>query len=104
MYNFWTNAILEYSNINDIKSQQVNFLRDLLNGFSVYKNISKPKKNLNHEAEDLYLMSLGNPNKTVDNILISPPRDKDNKDIYLQAKTLFDLRERIFKNLSIRKI
>ena len=49
-------------------------------------------------------MSLGNPNKTVDDILISPPRDKDNKDIYLQAKTLFDLRERIFKNLSIRKI
>ena len=89
LYNFWINAILKYDNINDIKSQQINFLRDLMNGFIVYRNISKPKKKLNHEAEDLYLMLLGNPNKTVNDILISPPRDKDNKEIYSQAKILF---------------
>ena len=104
MYNFWANAILNYSNINDIKSQQVNFLRDLMNGFSVYRNISKPKKKLNHEAEDLCLMLLGNPSNTVDDILISPPRDKDKKEIYTQAKMLFDLREKKFKILVNKKI
>ena len=71
--------LLDYSNINDIKSQQVNFLSDVMNGFSVCKNISKLKKKLTHEAKDLYLMLLGNPNKTVDGTLINPPRDKDNK-------------------------
>ena len=50
LYSFWIDVILKHSNINDIKSQQVNFLRDLMNGFSVYKNILKPKKKLNHEA------------------------------------------------------
>ena len=99
LYKFWANAILKYSNINDIKLQQVNFLRNLMNGFSVYRNISKPKKKLNHEATDLYLMLLGNPNKTVDDILISPPRDKDNKEIYTQAKILSDLSEQIPKKL-----
>ena len=49
-------------------------------------------------------MLLGNPNKTVDDILISLPRDKDNKEIYSQAKMLFDLRERIFEKLVNKKI
>ena len=40
-----------------------------MNGFNVYKNISKPKKKLNHEAEDLYLMLLGNPTKIFDDVL-----------------------------------
>ena len=75
-----------------------------MNGFSVYRNISKSKKKLNHEAEDLCLMLLGNPNNTVDDILISPPRDKDKKEIYTQAKMLFDLREKNLKYLSIRKL
>ena len=104
LYNFWIDALLKYSNMDEIKSQQVNFLRDLMNGFSVYRNISKPKKKLNHETEDPYLMLLGNPNKTVDDILISLPRDKDNKEIYLQAKKNFNLREKIFKKLVNKKI
>ena len=49
-------------------------------------------------------MLLGNPNKTVDKILISPPRDKDNKEIYSQAKMLFDLREEIFEKLINKKV
>ena len=103
LYNFWIDALLKYSNMNEIKSQQVNFLRDLMNGFSVYRNISKPKKKLNHETEDPYLMLLGNPNKTVDDIL-TWPRDKDNKEIYLQEKKIFNLREKIFKKLVNKKI
>ena len=40
-----------------------------MNGFKVYKTIKKPKKELNYKAEDhLYLILLGNPNKTVNNI------------------------------------
>ena len=103
MYNFWTNAIFD-SNIIDIKSQQVKFLKDLLNGFSVYKNISKPKKKLNYEARDLYLKLLGAPNKNIDEILISPPRDENNKEIYIQEKILFHLREQIFKKLVNKRI
>ena len=30
LYNFWIHVLLDYSNINDIKSQQVNFLRDVM--------------------------------------------------------------------------
>ena len=104
LYNFGINALLEYSNFNDIKSQQVNFLKDLMNGFSVYKNILKPKKKLNYEAENLYLKLMVNSNKNVNRILISPPRDKHNEEIYLQAKTLFNLREEIFKKLVNKKI
>ena len=73
LYNFSIDALLKYSNINDIKSQRVNFLRDLMNGFSVYKNISKTKKGVNYKAEDFYLKLLGAPNKTVNDMLISPP-------------------------------
>ena len=96
LYSFWIDVILKYSSINDIKSQQVNFLRDLMNGFSVYKSISKPKKKLNHEAKDLYLMLLGNLNKAVDDILFLKTLDKYNREIYMQAKILFDLREKKF--------
>ena len=70
-----------------------------MNGFSVYRNISKPKKKSNHGTEDLYLMLLGNPKKTVDDILISEPRDTRNKETYKQAIELFRLREQILKNL-----
>ena len=104
LYSFWIDVILKYNNINDIKSQQINFLKDLMNGFNVYKNITKLKKKLNHEAEDLYLMLLGNPNKTVDDILFLKTLDQYNKEIHSQAKTLFNLRERIFKKLVNKKI
>ena len=42
---------------------------------------------------------LGNPNKTVNDILLNMPNDKHNKEIYLQAKILFNLRGKIFKKL-----
>ena len=54
-----------------------------MNGFEVYKTIKKPKKELNYKAEDLYLLLLGNKNKTVNNIFLNTPKDKHNKEIYL---------------------
>ena len=103
LYNFWTSALVGYSS-NDIKSQQRNFLKDLLNGFNVYKNILKPKKKSNYEAEDLYLKLLGRPDKTVNDMLFLKNLDKYKKEIYSQAKTLFDLREGIFKKLVDKEI
>ena len=99
MYNFWTNALLEYTSLDDIKSQQINFLKGLVNGFGVYKNITKLKNKSGHKAEDLYLKLLGNLNKNVDEILFIKSRDKDDKEIYIQAKYLFKLREEILKKL-----
>ena len=49
-------------------------------------------------------MLLGNPNKTVNDILFLKTLNKFNKEIYTQAKMLFDLRERIFKKLVNKKI
>ena len=42
---------------------------------------------------------LGNLNKTVHDIFLKKPKDKNNKEIFLQARILFDLREKIFKKL-----
>ena len=69
LYNFWTDALLEHINSNDIRSQQTEFLKDLMNGFEVYKNIAKPKGESNYKTENLYLKLLGAPNKNVDEIL-----------------------------------
>ena len=99
LYNFWTNALLEYTSLDDIKSQQINFLKDLVNGFGVYKNITKLKNKSDHKVEDLYLKLLGNLNKNVDEILFIKSRDKDDKEIYIEAKYLFKLREEILKKL-----
>ena len=63
-----------------------------MNGFNVYKKIKKPKNELNYKPEDLYLILLGNPNKTVNDIFLNKPKNKDNKEIYLQARILFGLR------------
>ena len=75
-----------------------------MNGFEVYKTIKKPKKELNYKAEDLYLLLLGNKNKTVNNIFLRTPKGKHNKEIYLQAKILFNLRGKIYKKLFDKKI
>ena len=75
-----------------------------MNGYDIYKSITKPKNKSDHEAEDLYLKLLGNPGKNVDNILFNKSRDEHNKEIYLQTKTLFDLREQVFKKLVNKEI
>ena len=95
LYNFWIN-LLNNINLDDIKLQQVTFLKDLMNRFKVYKIINKPKNELNHQAKGLYLLLLGNPNKTVDDIFLNTPTNKHNKEIYLQAKILFNLSEKFF--------
>ena len=105
LYNFWIKTLLEYTNFNDIISQQIKFLEDLINNFKVYKNISKLKNKSNYEAGDLYLKLLGNPNKNVDEILfLRTLTDQYNKEIYLQVKILFNLREEIFKKLVNKEI
>ena len=62
-----------------------------MNGFKVYKKFGKSKEKLDYNAKNLYLILLGNPNKTVNNIFLNTPSDK-HKDISLQAQMLFNLR------------
>ena len=54
LYNFWIN-VLDHKSSDKVKLQQVEFLKDLMNGFEVYKKIKKPKKESDYKAEDLYL-------------------------------------------------
>ena len=75
-----------------------------MNGFKVYKKFGKSKEKLDYKAKNLYLILLGNPNKTVNNIFLNTTKDKHNKETYLQEKILFNLREKIFKKLFNRKI
>ena len=67
-----------------------------MNWFKVYKTIKISERELNYKVEDLYLILLENKNKTVNDILSNKPTDKHNKEIYSQAKMLFDLKEKIF--------
>ena len=84
--------MLNYADFNDIKLQQVKILKDLMNGFDVYKKIKKPKNESNYKAKDLYLILSRNPNKTVNDIFLKKPTDKYNKEMYLQTKILLNLR------------
>ena len=68
-----------------------------MNGFKVYQEIKKPRNKSNYKDQNLYLILLGNPNKTVNNIFLNKTTDKLNKEIYLQAKILFDLRGKKIK-------
>ena len=91
--------MLKNKSLDYIKLLQVRFLKDLINGFEVSKKFKKSKKKLDYKAEDLYLFLLANQNRTVNNIFLNTLTDKHNKEIYLQAQILFNLREKIFKNL-----
>ena len=95
LYNFWIN-LFNNMNLDNVKLQQLEFLKDFMNGFEVYKTIKKPKKELNYKAEDLYLLLLGNKSKTINNIFFDTPTDKHNKNVYLQAQILFNLRGKFF--------
>ena len=95
LYKFWSN-LFDKMNLKKVKLQQVEFLKGLMNGFEVYKTIKKQKKESNYKAGDLYLLLLGNKNKTVNNIFLNTPRNKHNKEMYLQAKILFNFREKNF--------
>ena len=74
LYNFCINLFYNKIDLDDFKLQQVEFLKDLMNGFEVYKTIQKSKNELNYEAKDLYLILLGNPNKTVNDIFLNKPK------------------------------
>ena len=75
-----------------------------MNGFKVYKAIKKQKNESNYKAENIYVILLGDPKKTVDNIFLNKPTDKHNTEIQFQAKILFNLRDKIFKKLFNKKI
>ena len=76
-----------------------------MNGFNVYRNISKPKGESDYKAENLYKKLLGAPNKNVDQILFSKTSmDQHNRETYLKAEALFYLREDIIKKLSSKRI
>ena len=75
-----------------------------MDGFDVYKKFKKSKKKIDYKAKHLYLLLLANQNRTVNNIFLNKPTDKHNKEIYLQAKILFNLRKNIFKKLLNKKI
>ena len=104
LYNFWYSLLLDSMSFDEFKLQQIKFLKDLMNGFEVYKKFKKPKNEPNYKAENLYLILLGNPKKTVGDIFLKIPTDKYNEKIYLQAKILFNFTEEIFKKLSDKKI
>ena len=75
LYKFWIN-LLDNVNLDDVKLKQVEFLKDLMNGFEVYKTVKKRKKELLYKAEDLYLLFLGNKSKTVNKKIIKSYSDQ----------------------------
>ena len=75
LYNFFINALYNES-LDCAKLLQAGFLKDLMNGFKVNKKIEK-----SNEAKDLYLILLGNQNKTVNDIFL-----KTHTDIQIQIK------------------
>ena len=103
LYHFWYDLLLHNKSLNKIKSEQINFLEDLINSgrFGVYSNLLKSKKGLKNEAEDIFLLLLGNPNNTPRDILYL----KDYKDqYYLNLRSLFDLWQEIYKEMSNKEL
>ena len=70
LYDFWTNVFKKKDNF---KLLQVGFLDDLMNGFNVYKKIKEA-----NSATDLYSYLLGNPRRTVYNIIFRHPYRRKN--------------------------
>ena len=103
LYSFWIN-VLDNKRLDNVKLLQLGFLKDMMNGFKVYKRIIKSKKKSDYNAKDLYLFLLANKNRTVNNIFLDTPSDKHNKEIYLQAQILLNLRGKNFKKLVNKKI
>ena len=72
LHNFWI-VVLKNKSLDNVKLLQAKFLKDLMNGFEVYKKFKKSKKKLDYKAEDLYLLLLANQNRTVNNIFFKHP-------------------------------
>ena len=94
MYEFWFALFEENIYADNIKSEQIKFLKDLMNGYKIHERFERFK-----HVEDLYLKLIANANRTVHDIFLMNPTDKYNKKIYLQAKILFVLREKVFEKL-----
>ena len=67
LYDFLTN-VLENTTLDKVRSLQVRFLDDLMNGFNVYKQIKQA-----NSATDLYLYLLGNLRRTVYDLIFKHP-------------------------------
>ena len=96
LYNFWFDLLFDSINLDNFKSQQIKFLKDLMNEFEAYKKFKKSKE---YDAGGLYLLLLRNQKYTVNDIFLNNLTGKYNRKIYLLVKILFDLREHIFKKL-----
>ena len=89
-YAFFYNILLEYIDRDEIISQQINFLKDLTNGYDIYVNILDKLKKSNNKIRDLYLMVLTKPDEGVDHVLsfIKDSINQHDEKIYLIAKTV----------------
>ena len=92
LYEFCFALFEENIYADDIKLEQIKFLKDLTNGYKVHKRFERFER-----VKDLYLKLHANAKRTVHDIFLKNTTDKYNRKIYLQAKILFDLRENFFK-------
>ena len=81
-------SLLEHIDRDEIISQQINFLKDLTNGFDIYVNILHKLKKSNYRIRDLYLIVLTKPDVGVDRVLsfIKDSINQHDKKIYLNSK------------------
>ena len=101
LYNFWFDLLFDSINLDNFKSRQIKFLKDLMNEYEAYKKFKKSKE---YYAGGLYLLLLRNQKYTVNDIFLNNPTGKYNRKIYLLVKILFHLREQIFKKLFNKRI
>ena len=101
LYNFWFDLLFDSIHLDNFKSRQIKFLKDLINEFEAYKKFKKSKE---YYAGGLYLLLLRNQKYTVNDIFLNNPTGKYNRKIYLLVKILFHLREQIFKKLFNKRI
>ena len=85
LYEFCFALFEENIYADDIKLEQIKFLKDLMNGYKVHKRFERFER--------------ANAKRTVHDIFLKNTTDKYNRKIYLQAKILFGLRENFLKKL-----
>ena len=94
LYEFCFALFEENIYADDIKLEQIKFLKDLMNGYKVHKRFERFER-----VKDLYLKLHANAKRTVHDIFLKNTTEKYNRKIYLQAKILFGLREKFLKKL-----
>ena len=93
-------ALFEEKNIyaDDIKSEQINFLKDLMNDYKVHKWFERFKC-----VNDLYLRLHTNMNRTAHDIFLKNATDKCNKKFTYRQKYCLIWGTKFFKKLFIKE-